>query len=180
MVKKVLSYILIFLGIIYIYNLIKKNVSKIRAIYELMKILFTVRYEGNKYKGNWTYADLWEELLIGRENELLFIDITKELEGNNNEKSKWTRLDIDKFANKVAYTLNDTYNIQSINSNNNNNNNTTLGLMIHNCAEYVGVWIGASKIGITTALVNCNITGDALLHCLQKTVVSEHIYELSY
>ena len=92
MVKKVLSYILIFLGIIYIYNLIKKNVSKIRAIYELMKILLTVRYEGRKYKGNWTYADLWEELLIGRENELLFIDITKELEGNNNEKSKWTRL----------------------------------------------------------------------------------------
>ena len=189
MLKKVISWILLFCGVMYIFNIIKKNLSKIRAIFELMKILITVKYEGNKYQSNWTYADLWEELLVetGRENEILFIDITKEQEGSNNEKSKWSRLDIERFANKVSHLLHYTYKIGNDNINNSNNEekdkdknknkDITLGLMIFNCAEYVGVWLGASKLGIPTALVNCNITGDALLHCLRKSNSSIIIIE---
>ena len=73
------------------------------------------------------FADLWEELLVetGRENEILLIDITKDQEGSNNEKSKWSRLDIERFANKVSHLLHYTYKIRNDNINNSNEDNNT-------------------------------------------------------
>jgi hypothetical protein len=35
-----------------------------------------------------------------------------------------------------------------------------------NRAEYIAAWIGFSKVGVATALINTNLTGHALAHCL--------------
>ncbi len=41
-----------------------------------------------------------------------------------------------------------------------------VALLLPNRAEYVPAWIGMSKLGIETALINNHLTGAALAHCL--------------
>ena len=45
-------------------------------------------------------------------------------------------------------------------------------LMMSNRPEYVATWSGLTKIGVTTALVNTNLRGQALTHALQSAGVS--------
>lgn len=42
----------------------------------------------------------------------------------------------------------------------------TVALLLPNRAEYVPAWMGFAKLGIATALINNNLTGAALAHCL--------------
>jgi fatty-acyl-CoA synthase len=42
----------------------------------------------------------------------------------------------------------------------------TVALLLPNRAEYVPAWIGLAKLGIAAALINNNLTGAALAHCL--------------
>lgn len=42
----------------------------------------------------------------------------------------------------------------------------TVALLLPNRAEYVPAWMGLAKLGIATALINNNLTGAALAHCL--------------
>ena len=42
----------------------------------------------------------------------------------------------------------------------------TVALLLPNRAEYVPAWVGLSKIGAAAALINNNLTGAALAHCL--------------
>ena len=44
---------------------------------------------------------------------------------------------------------------------------TVLGLFMRNCASYVAIWAGLSQAGLTVALINTNLTGDALVHCIR-------------
>jgi fatty-acyl-CoA synthase len=43
----------------------------------------------------------------------------------------------------------------------------TIALFMPNRLEYVAIWYGMSKVGIATALINNNLTGAALAHCLK-------------
>jgi fatty-acyl-CoA synthase len=40
-------------------------------------------------------------------------------------------------------------------------------LLMPNCAEYVAVWLGLTRIGVTAALLNTHLAGDALAHCIR-------------
>jgi fatty-acyl-CoA synthase len=42
----------------------------------------------------------------------------------------------------------------------------TVCLMMANCAEYMAIWLGLSRIGVTVALINTNLSGDALAHSI--------------
>jgi len=42
----------------------------------------------------------------------------------------------------------------------------TVALLLPNRSEYVPAWIGLAKIGVATALINNNLAGAALAHCL--------------
>lgn len=42
----------------------------------------------------------------------------------------------------------------------------TVALLLPNRAEYVPAWIGLAKVGVAAALINNNLTGAALAHCL--------------
>ena len=42
----------------------------------------------------------------------------------------------------------------------------TVALLLPNRAEYIPAWMGLAKIGVATALINNNLTGAALAHCL--------------
>lgn len=40
-------------------------------------------------------------------------------------------------------------------------------LFMPNCAEYVAVWLGLSRIGVSVALINAQLAADALLHSIR-------------
>ena len=42
----------------------------------------------------------------------------------------------------------------------------TIALVVGNRPEYIAFWLGLSKIGVNSALINFNLTGNALLHCV--------------
>ena len=42
----------------------------------------------------------------------------------------------------------------------------TVALVMQNRAEFLAAWLGLSKVGVATALINTNLTGAALAHCL--------------
>ena len=48
-----------------------------------------------------------------------------------------------------------------------------VGLVMTNRAEYLAAWLGFSKVGIATALINTNLTGQALAHCLNIVGVAQ-------
>jgi len=41
-----------------------------------------------------------------------------------------------------------------------------VALFMGNCPDYVAVWFGLSKIGVVTGLINHNLAGEALAHCV--------------
>ena len=49
----------------------------------------------------------------------------------------------------------------------------TIALVMLNRAEYIAAWIGFSKVGVATALINTNLTGHALAHCLSISNASQ-------
>jgi solute carrier family 27 fatty acid transporter 1/4 len=42
-----------------------------------------------------------------------------------------------------------------------------VALMLNNRPEYVAIWLGLSKIGVVTALLNTNLRSDSLAHCIK-------------
>jgi fatty-acyl-CoA synthase len=42
-----------------------------------------------------------------------------------------------------------------------------VGLFMPNCAEYVAIWLGLTRIGLTVALINTRLTGQAIAHAIR-------------
>jgi fatty-acyl-CoA synthase len=51
----------------------------------------------------------------------------------------------------------------------------TAALLLPNRSEYVAAWMGLAKVGVATALINNNLTGAALAHCLSISGASHVI-----
>ena len=39
-------------------------------------------------------------------------------------------------------------------------------MLMANCAEYLAIWLGLTRIGVVVALVNNNLAGEALVHSI--------------
>jgi fatty-acyl-CoA synthase len=48
-----------------------------------------------------------------------------------------------------------------------------IGLVMTNRPEYIAAWMGFSKVGVATALINTNLSGQALAHCLNIAGISQ-------
>src|SRR5690606_28699778 len=51
--------------------------------------------------------------------------------------------------------------------------NDVVGLVMSNRVEYIAAWLGFSKVGVATALINTNLSGQALAHCLNIVSVAQ-------
>jgi fatty-acyl-CoA synthase len=49
-----------------------------------------------------------------------------------------------------------------------------VALLMPNCPEYLAVWLGISRVGGVVALLNTNLTGPALAHCI-NVVTPKHV-----
>lgn len=52
----------------------------------------------------------------------------------------------------------------------------SVALMLENRPEFVCLWLGLSKLGVITALINHNLRQNSLLHCVNIANVSAFIY----
>ena len=54
---------------------------------------------------------------------------------------------------------------------------TAIALLMRNCGEYVAIWAGLSRAGLTVALINTNLVGSALVHSIREGNCSAVIVE---
>ena len=52
----------------------------------------------------------------------------------------------------------------------------TVALFMENKPEYVGLWLGCTKIGVVPALINYNLRGKSLLHSFNAASSSAVIF----
>ena len=82
------------------------------------------------------------------------------------EDEVWTFQDIENYSNAVAnYFRNEGYTCGD-----------TVAMVLENSPEYVALWLGMAKIGVHAALINTNLCGDSLLHCLNVSDAKALVY----
>ena len=82
------------------------------------------------------------------------------------EDEVWTFQDLENYSNAVAnYFRNEGYTYGD-----------TVAIVLENSPEYVGLWLGMAKIGVCAALINTNLRGDALLHCVTVSDAKAVVY----
>ncbi len=62
------------------------------------------------------------------------------------------------FANKIANVFTTKYSLKK---------GDTVSLFMENRPEYVCIWLGLSKIGVISALINTNLKSTALVHSIK-------------
>ena len=111
-------------------------------------------------KNNWSVADLFGDLVKRHPDKVIYYG---ETQMSYNE--------IDKLSNKVANWGLDIGLTKG----------DIVPLMLDNCPEFIATWLGLAKIGVSAALINTNLSGNALKHCLmvaleQSTIHVGHTY----
>ena len=82
------------------------------------------------------------------------------------EDEVWTFQDLENYSNAVAnYFRNEGYAYGD-----------SVAIVLENSPEYVGLWLGMAKIGVHAALINTNLRGDALLHCVNVSDAKAVVY----
>lgn len=127
----------------------------IRNVFELLMMLIKIKLHSYLYSNKiWSIIDIFENKFdkLIKKNNIQFITIE--------DNKKILTKDIEILANKIS---NWGINIQL-------KQKDTICLMCLNRPEYVSFWLGMAKIGVSTALLNTNITGKPFIHSVQVSV----------
>jgi len=82
------------------------------------------------------------------------------------EEESWTFKQLDEYSNRLAHFL------LSCGF----KHGDTVALFMENKPEYVGLWLGCTKIGVVPALINYNLRGKSLLHSFNAASASAVIF----
>ncbi|CAH1100218.1 unnamed protein product [Psylliodes chrysocephalus] len=117
-----------------------------RAMYKILK------FERNKE----SVPKIFTKIAKSRPNKVSFYF----------EEEIWTFQRLEDFSNKVAnYFIASGY-----------QKGDTVALLLENRPEYVGIWMGLSKLGVITALINTNLISKPLNHCISVANVKALIF----
>jgi len=83
------------------------------------------------------------------------------------DERQWTYDDFESYANKVAGWAQN----QGLKA------NDTVAVFVRNRLEYVALWFGLSKVGVTPALLNFQLSGSALAHCVNISEAAHMILD---
>jgi len=123
--------------------------KEIEFLIKLLILLFLSKYHSIKYGGkNYSYADVVEEKVDLDSNRIVLICADDDKHISMGE--------IESKANQIAHWG------QSIGC----KQRDTIAIMMLNKPELIEFWIGLAKIGVTTAMINTNSIGTALIHCV--------------
>jgi len=92
------------------------------------------------------YADLWNHA-VRRFADRSFMEFEGEV---------WTFRDMEKYSNRFARFLKS----RGIGK------GDVIAIMMENCPNFVGMWLGAAKVGAVAALINYNLRGAQLVHSI--------------
>ena len=149
---------LLFIWLMYVRYRTKDFKEKLWNVWCLFLVLVKIKRHGRRIgpSKQWAYVDSFEDRLDADPvtgMEVLFVSVEDEVE--------WTRLKLECYANQVAFWLTE----RQVKS------GSTVALMLTNMPEYVGFWLGVAKVGGATALLNTNLTGASLAHCVKTALV---------
>lgn len=132
-----------------------KNLPRdVRGLVTFAKIKAKLR-KLDKYQYNVT--DVFSKWVKSQPNKacIIFNDVT------------WTFKDLDDYANKIANLF----------QKNGLKKGDTVALLMENKPEYVGIWLGLSRLGVITACINTNLRSKALTHSINVAKASYLIYD---
>ena len=73
------------------------------------------------------------------------------------EDREITFKELDELSNKIANLLHTSTNLR---------HGDSMGIFMENCPEFIAVYLALSKIGVTGSLINHNLRGKSLAHCI--------------
>lgn len=82
------------------------------------------------------------------------------------ETHSWTFRQLNEFSNRIANVFHS----------HGYKKGDVVGLLLENRPEFVGTWLGLSKIGVITPLINTNLRGPSLLHSITVAKCTAFIY----
>ncbi|XP_054281715.1 long-chain fatty acid transport protein 4-like [Macrosteles quadrilineatus] len=123
------------------------------ALQRYIRFLWSVRVLKTK---DMNIGDIFAKHVEKRPNDICFIF----------EDTEWTFLEVEEFSNKVA----NVFKSQGL------VNGDAVALMMDNRPEFVCFWLGLSKIGVVTALINTNLRQSSLSHSINVANCKCFIY----
>ncbi|XP_055383921.1 long-chain fatty acid transport protein 1-like [Condylostylus longicornis] len=127
----------------------KTSKRDLLALFAYIRLLILVR----KYlKNNLTISDIFEINCKKNPNKIAVIQ-----SDNTDINKKLTFNELNIFSNKIA----------NIFYNNNYKNGDVIALLLENSPEFIGIWLGLSKIGCIIPLINTNLRNKSLLHSIK-------------
>lgn len=83
------------------------------------------------------------------------------------ENEKWTFQNIEDYSNKVAHSFSDRFKLKK---------GDTVAIFMENKPEFVATWLGLSKLGVISALINTNLKQKALSHSISVANAKVLVY----
>ncbi|KAK0172575.1 hypothetical protein PV328_005877 [Microctonus aethiopoides] len=125
----------------------------LKALIRFIQLMWSMR--GNEKK-NLSVSDVFRQHVAKHPNKpcLIFGD------------REWTFQEMEDLSNKVA----------SVFKNHGYRKGDAVSLLMENRPEYVAIWLGLSKLGILTALINTNLKKSSLLHSITISRCQALIY----
>lgn len=141
-------------GYKFVYLVYRTAPRDLRALSRYYYFLYTAKKLG---KNNWTVADVFKHMVVkNTPHKVLFAFEDKE----------WTALQVEEYSNKVANVMLEK----------GFKKGDVVGLLIENRPEFVGIWLGMSKVGIVSALINYNQKLVSLVHSIKVANCTSLIY----
>ncbi|XP_037947982.1 long-chain fatty acid transport protein 4-like [Teleopsis dalmanni] len=113
------------------------------ALWAYGKLLLLIKKCERK---NLTIADIFELNVAKNPHKTIIVSDTQ----------NWTFKQLHEYSNQIA----NAFRTQGYKK------GDVVGLLLENRAEFVGIWIGLSKLGVITPLINTNLRGPSLLHSI--------------
>ncbi|XP_011187369.1 long-chain fatty acid transport protein 4 [Zeugodacus cucurbitae] len=123
------------------------------ALWAYIKLLMLIKLCERK---NLNIGDVFEKKALKHPDKLAIIS----------ETQRWTFKQLYEFSKHVSIAF-QRHGYQK---------GDVIGLLLENRAEYVGLWLGLSRLGVITALINTNLKGPSLRHSINVAKCSALIY----
>ncbi|XP_032591028.2 long-chain fatty acid transport protein 4 [Drosophila grimshawi] len=127
------------------------------ALIAYIRVLLFVKRQERK---NLNVGDIFEANVAQHPDKLAIVS----------ETQKWTFRQVNEHANRVANVFHS----------HGYKKGDVVGLLLENRAEFVATWLGLSKIGVITPLINTNLRGPSLQHSIKVGNCTALIYGISY
>ncbi len=142
-----------FVVICLVYALYRFN-RAVFTVLSLLNMLLQAKYHSLRFGNtNYNIITFLEEIVDRDPERVQFICV----EDDRNVTLQF----IDNYANQFYYWLRSNYPKLKPHD--------TIAIMINNKPEFLSLWMGIGKGGMTSALINTNIIGKALLHCVDTS-----------